>query len=100
METPLEQRTPGQLAEYLLVLSSEYGQLIDELSKILERKDILWFTFRDLTSSDKQAEMKWMQTDEGKRERQIQLALKKLTLKISVIKKYLSIKTEEARNTY
>jgi hypothetical protein len=96
----LSNKTPGQLANYLLELAAEYGRLSDELVYVLELKDIDLSIIRDQVNSDKQAEHEWGKTTNGINERRIVMKLKDIKVQMSSIKEVLRVKENEARSLY
>lgn len=93
-------KTPGQIANDILVLSAKYGDLSDELGRIYKHKDVDWTLIRDTVTSDKQTEQIWRKTELGMREREIELEMKKVQKTISALKTYLNVKENEARGLY
>lgn len=97
MENSFE-KTPGELANELLLLSDRYCSLTDDLAEVYRVKDVNWHLFRDIVSSDKQADAEWGRTEPGIKEREIDLELKKIKVKISAIRKFLEVKSDEAHS--
>jgi len=98
--TQLQQLTPHQLADRLLALTNQYGNLSDELARILAHKDYKWSALRNTTTSDKQADRLWYQTKDGTKERLIDFELKKLQRIMSSIKAVLQVRENEAKKLY
>ena len=100
MENPYQDKTPGQLAELLLILAAEFENLSVELEDILKWKDLNWTQLRQTVQSDKQADRLWFQTEPGLRERSIEMRTKNIKVQQSSIKHYLKVKENEARSLY
>ena len=97
METPFEEKTPGELARQLMERSAEYGTLSDELGRIYAIKPVDWSMLRDQVTSDKQADREWEKTKTGYRETLIKMRMKVIDKEMSAIKKYLEVKEKELR---
>jgi len=95
-----QNKTPRELAEETMRLSYEFGELSDELGRIYKIKDIDWTLIRDSVTSDKQAEQIWRNTQEGIREREIELEMKKIQKMLAALKTYLNVRENEARGLY
>lgn len=95
-------KTPHELADSVVVLSSEYSTMSEELADILKIKASKWAMFRveEDIKSDKQADRRWDSTAEGLREMQLRLLLKASEKQQSAIKSLLRILEVEGRNQF
>lgn len=92
--------TPGELAEYKLQLSAEYGYVIGLLDDILRKKPDEWVLIRNRedVSSDKQADREWEASENGKNEMSCKYTLKRIEKVMSGINTKLRAYEQEAKN--
>lgn len=95
-------RTPAEIAERRVELSSEYSKCADDLADILEIKATAWMTIRNREDikSDTKAEREWESTELGIKEMRLRLKMKGIEKKLSAAKSYLDVANNEARNLY
>lgn len=93
-------KTPGQLSDELMDLSYQYSEMSDRLAMVLNIKREKWLLFREEVTSDKQAERIWEGTSAGIEEMQLRLKMKANERMMSAIKKYIEVKTNEAKGQY
>lgn len=93
-------RTPREIAERRVELSSEYSQCADDLSDILEIKATAWLSMRENHKSDKATDMAWDATELGIKEMRLRLKMKALEKKLSAARTYLEVMNTEAKNQY
>lgn len=91
---------PHELAERRVELSAKYSQLTEEYKSILKIKALTWRAIRSLVTTDKAAEREWEASDDGIREMELRLDLKRLEKEMSGIRLALDVMTGEARNQY
>lgn len=92
--------TPRQLAEEIITLTSAYEIQSEQLADILADKPLTWAAIRSGVNSDKAADRKWEETEEGREEITLRLKLKALEKAISAKKTMLRVLEGEARNQY
>lgn len=92
--------TPRELAEERLKLSADYFKMSEALGGLLTKKTVKWSELRANTKSDKQADMQWDATDEGREEMRLRLMLKATEKQMSAIKTMLEVMQGEARNQF
>ena len=93
---------PGDLADYRLRVSAEFGFISQKLTDILKRKAGVWLEIRQRTEtkSDKMADKIWDTTEDGRNEIEYRSVLKYLEKIMSAISTRLKIYEQESRNQF
>jgi hypothetical protein len=92
--------SPGQLSDFQLQLSGEFGFISSRLEEILKAKPSIWLDLREKSKSDAQADKKWEASERGIEETIYQLKLKAISKQMSAINSRLHIANMEARSQY
>lgn len=92
--------TPRQLAEDRMRLAAEYAAASEKLGFILADKPLTWAAIRASMQSDKAADRKWEESEEGRDEIVLRLRLKSIEKQMSAMKTMLEVMEGEARNNY
>ena len=98
--TDLINQTPGQLAEYRLVLSDTYSKAGELKVKLLRKRAEYYQENRPSHKSDASVERAWETTTEGLDLIELGMKLKSIEVKMSAIKSLLDTRNFEARNSY
>lgn len=91
---------PGMLAELHITLATQYATMSENMMETQLKKADFW-QIKDSGEkplSDKQVEMKWLQTDDGRMEIKLKYVLRSLEKLMSAVKSSLVNATIEARN--
>lgn len=96
----LEIPEPRKIAEDILRLASDYGRLGERFNELNGLYAMWWQTSRPDFKSDKSAEKAWDLTKEGQEMAEVRLKMKTKQIKMSALKAYLRVLSEEAHNQY
>lgn len=92
--------TPREYADRRVILAGEYSRMSEELAQILDFKALSWNTMRDMVKSDKAADRRWEQTDNGRKETKLRLGMKANLQEQSAISSKLRSLENEAKNIW
>jgi len=96
----VEALTPNRVDNYLSMLAGYSAALEEEMGNLELRELDVWTELRDKTSSDKQADRLWEQTEDGRRQIKLKRTLKGVDKIISACKIRLRRLENEAYNKY
>ena len=93
---------PHEMAEAVVRMSNEYGEMSEKLADILGKKALKWAEFRSHPDckSDKAADKQWDATPDGLTEMGLHLMLKACEKKMSALKAMLRVLETEAHNQF
>jgi hypothetical protein len=86
---------PDILAKWRRVLSAEWGWISGQLEVILRIKPDKWLELKAKCKSDKEADMEWARTDDGKNEAILKLQLKKYEKLASALNQEAEMSSKE-----
>ena len=96
----LEIPEPRKIAEDILLLASDYGKLGERYNELNGLYAMWWQTSRPDYKSDKSAEKAWDLTKEGQEMAEVRLKMKVKEKKMSALKTFLRVLSDESRNQY
>lgn len=95
---------PTKLADVLVKMNQDYGELCDDLLPIERKKMDFWLEHKDAYAekplSDKTVEAMWLQKGDGVLERRMEMYKKALEKMMSNVKAILREKENQARNLH
>lgn len=86
--------SPVVIAELRVKLSHKFGVATDELTKIELEKPALWQKYKEVSKTNKEADMMWEASDLGRKEKEWKANIKKIEKMLSACKTLV-----DARNT-
>ena len=86
--------SPITLAEFRVKLAHKYGVATDALTKIEIEKPTLWQKYKEVSKTNKEADMMWEASDLGRQEKEWKANIKKIEKMMSSCKTLI-----DARNT-
>lgn len=93
------QTNPHEARDLRSRLAGEYSFRSGMLQDILARKPKTWMDIRATTTSDKQADQKWEQSDDGINEVGLKMQIKAIEKMMSALKTIVDVQMNERNNS-